>query len=305
MRSKWDEESAEVMVREFQHSGISEDMALRVYSCRLLGQDPSLVLHGGGNVSVKTYTNDGLTEDVKAICVKGSGWDMGSIEPPGLPSMYLEKLLELKNLRSLSDEDMVAYQRRSLIDPSSPNPSIETLVHSFLPHTFIDHTHATAVLSLTNQRKGKQLVSSIYNNRVGVVPYVKPGFDLALKASEIYELNPDVEGLILLNHGIFSFGSTAKESYDRMIDLVDLAEKYISDAGRAQIFVPANIPNKMAHSSDVLPIVRGLLAQVDNDASKTVILDYRSTDSILNFVNGAEVERYSQMGVHMHEQVGK
>lgn len=297
MKSKWDEELAQTLVSEYEKQGISEDLALRVYSCRLLGQDPALVLHGGGNVSVKTIASDGLNDNLQVICVKGSGWDMGDIEPPGLPSMYLDKLLELRTLTSLSDEDMVAYQRRSLLDPKSPNPSIETLVHSFLPHAFIDHTHSTAVLSLTNQKNGEEIISKLYGSRVGIVPYVKPGFDLALKACEIYALNPDVEGLILLNHGIFSFGDTAKESYERMIDLVDLAEQFLSEHGRVDVFAQSELPKKLASEADVLPIVRGLLSQTTSEAAKTVILDFRSNEAILNFVNGVDVKRYSQMGV--------
>ena len=297
MKSKWVEELAQTLVREYEDQGVSEDMALRVYSCRLLGQDPALVLHGGGNVSVKTTASDGLNDNLQVICVKGSGWDMGDIEPPGLPSMYLDRLLELRSFTSLSDEDMVAFQRRSLLDPGSPNPSIETLMHAFLPHAFIDHTHATAVLSLTNQQNGEEIISRLYGTRVGIVPFVKPGFDLAIKACEIYAANPDVEGLILLNHGIFSFGDTAKESYERMIDLVDVAEQYLSKHGRKRIFPQSKLPTRPASTAEVLPIIRGLLAQATSEASKTVILDFRSNENILDFVNGTELERYSQMGV--------
>lgn len=297
MKSKWVEELAQTLVCEYEKQGISEDMALRVYSCRLLGQDPTLVLHGGGNVSVKTTASDGLNDNLQVICVKGSGWDMGDIEPPGLPSMYLDRLLELRSFTSLSDENMVAYQRRSLLDPGSPNPSIETLMHAFLPHAFIDHTHATAVLSLTNQQNGEEIISKLYGSRVGIVPYVKPGFDLALKACEIYALNPNAEGLILLNHGIFSFGDTAKESYERMIDLVDHAEQYLREHGRKRIFAQSKLPKNLAPKADVLPIVRGLLAQTTSEASKTVILNFRSNENILDFINGVDVERYSQMGV--------
>ena len=265
MKSKWVEELAQTLVCEYEKQGISEDMALRVYSCRLLGQDPTLVLHGGGNVSVKTTASDGLNDNLQVICVKGSGWDMGDIEPPGLPTMYLDRLLELRSVTSLSDENMAAYQRRSLLDPGSPNPSIETLMHAFLPHAFIDHTHATAVLSLTNQKNGEEIISSLYGTRVGIVPYVKPGFDLAIKACEIYASNP--------------------------------AEQYLSKHGRKGIFPQSELPTTPASAAEVLPIVRGLLAQTTSEASKTVILDFRSNENILDFVNGVEVERYSQMGV--------
>jgi rhamnose utilization protein RhaD (predicted bifunctional aldolase and dehydrogenase)/NAD(P)-dependent dehydrogenase (short-subunit alcohol dehydrogenase family) len=297
MKSKWNQESAQMLIRQYEKQGISKDLALRVYSCKLLGNDPSLVLHGGGNVSLKTLASDGLKNNQQVICVKGSGWDMGNIEPPGLPSMYLDQLLELRSLTSLVDEDMVTYQRRSLLNPSSPNPSIETLLHAFLPHTYIDHTHATAVLSLTNQKDGEKIISEVYGVRVGIVPYVKPGFDLAVRASEVYVENPEVEGLILLNHGIFTFGGTAKESYERMIELVDLAERYIQGHKKEYTFTSSRLPKKMAAVSEVLPVIRGLLAQNSSETSKTVVLDLRSNPNILNFVNGRDVGQYSQMGV--------
>src|SRR5688572_27116542 len=150
MKSAWVERDAQVTVAHYAKANIAPDLALRVYTTRLLGRDPKLVLHGGGNTSVKTRVHDLNGEDTAVLCVKGSGWDMGHIEPAGLPAVRLENLRKLRARDALSDEDMVKVQRANLIDPMSPNPSVETLLHAFIPHTFIDHTHSTAVLGIVD-----------------------------------------------------------------------------------------------------------------------------------------------------------
>ncbi|MDE2464194.1 MAG: class II aldolase/adducin family protein, partial [Alphaproteobacteria bacterium] len=147
MKSRWSDADAKAMIAHYAKAGVSEDLALRVYTTRLLGSDPKLVLHGGGNTSVKTTLHDMLGDAVEVLCVKGSGWDMGNIEPAGLPAVRLAPLRRLKALERLCDADMVAFQRLNLLDPAAPNPSVETLLHAFLPHKFIDHTHSTAVLA--------------------------------------------------------------------------------------------------------------------------------------------------------------
>src|ERR1043166_4500805 len=144
MQSGWTDRDAEAAVARYANLG--RDLALRVYTTRLLGQDPRLVLHGGGNTSVKTRLTDLNGDDDDVLCVKGSGWDMGSIEPAGLPAVRLAPLRKLRALRALSDDDMVRVQRANLIDPMAPNPSVETLLHAFVPAKFVDHTHSTAVL---------------------------------------------------------------------------------------------------------------------------------------------------------------
>src|SRR5260221_6478236 len=150
---------------------------------------------------------------------------MGSIEAPGLPAVRLKPLQELHGLQALSDEDMVNVQRCNLLDSKAPNPSVETLLHAFLPHKFIDHTHSNAVLSLTDQPDGEELARDVFGKRAALVPYIMPGFALAKKASEVSRANPDVEALVLLKHGIFSIGPTAELAYARIIELVTLAEK--------------------------------------------------------------------------------
>ncbi len=256
------------------------------------------MLHGGGNTSVKTTVKDMLGEDVEVICIKGSGWDMGSIEPAGLPAVRLEPLRKLRKLDKLSDEDMVNFQRINLLDSSSPNPSVETLLHAFLPHKFVDHVHSTAVLALTDQPDNKALVQEVYGDRVAYVPYTIPGFALAKSVADVFDKNPKVEGLVLLQHGIFTVGDTAEQAYSRMIEFVTMAEERLTR--QRKTLIPAKLPAKLASLPEIAPILRGAVAIEKNalaGTAKRQILDFRSNDTILNYVNGAEVARYSQVGV--------
>src|SRR5262245_50307374 len=217
MQSLWsDREAADAVARYAKH-GVNEDRALRVYTTRLLGQVPALVQHGGGNTSVKTTMRDTLGDDVEVLCVKGSGWDMAVIEPPGLPAVRLAPLRRLERLDRLSDEDMVNVQRCNLLDSSAPNPSVETLFHAFLPQRFIDHTHANAILALTDQPDGEARARDLFGPRAPVLDYVMPGFALAKAAAAAERANPGAEGLILSRHGIFTWGDDASTAYERMI----------------------------------------------------------------------------------------
>lgn len=171
MQSRWNDISALDAVATYAEMGVSEDLALRVYTTRLLGRDPLLVLHGGGNTSVKTRAKDDLGVEHEVIAVKGSGWDMAEIEPQGMPAVKLDPLRKLRALSALSDEAMVNVQRLNLLDASAPNPSVETLLHAFLPHKFIDHTHAAAVLSIVDQPDGEALAREVYDGRMGIVRY--------------------------------------------------------------------------------------------------------------------------------------
>ncbi|MDP1750127.1 MAG: bifunctional aldolase/short-chain dehydrogenase, partial [Reyranella sp.] len=299
MENLWSNDDARQAIARHAAKGINEDLALRVYTTRLLGGEPRLVLHGGGNTSVKTTMPDITGQPVEVLCVKGSGWDMGTIEAPGLPAVRLAPLRELKGLQALSDEDMVNVQRCNLLDSKSPNPSVETLLHAFLPHKFIDHTHSNAVLSLTDQPDGEALARDVFGKRAALVPYVMPGFALAKKTDEISCANPEVEGLILLKHGIFSMGATAEEAYVRMIELVTLAEKRLAKETR-KIFAGVTLPKKVASAADVAPILRGLLSLPAKDggreATQRFVFEFRTGPEILAYVGGKEVARYSQQG---------
>ena len=295
MKSLWSD--ADAYVAKYAPQGVNRDLALRVYTTRLLGGDPRLVLHGGGNTSCKTDVTDLLGESVEVLCVKGSGWDMGDIEPAGLPAVRLAPLLKLRRLDRLADEDMVDFQRGNLLTSSSPNPSVETLLHAFLPHRFIDHTHSTAVLSLTDLPDGDAICREVFGTKMGYVPYIMPGFDLAKKAAEVYEQDPGVEGLILLKHGIFTFGATAREAYERMIAMVTLAEQRL-EKGRKPLVAAAGLPRNPATLAEVAPVLRGLLALDRGDgAYQRWVMDFRASPAIRAYVDGAELARYSQQGV--------
>jgi len=197
-----------------------DPLKMRIYTSRLIGVDDNLVLHGGGNTSVKI-------EDY--LFVKGSGWDLSSIEEAGFPAVRLDALKEMAKREKLSDSLMVKEQKEAMRDKSFPNPSIEAILHAVIPCKFVDHTHADAVVTITNTPNGKDLIKDIYGDTVLIIDYVMPGFILA---KEIYEKTKGIdwdkiEAIILLNHGVFTFDDDAKKSYDKMIDIVNRAEKFL------------------------------------------------------------------------------
>jgi rhamnose utilization protein RhaD (predicted bifunctional aldolase and dehydrogenase)/NAD(P)-dependent dehydrogenase (short-subunit alcohol dehydrogenase family) len=299
VESAWVEAEARSAIDHYARAGCGPDLALRVYSTRLLGREPKLVLHGGGNTSVKTSTTDLLGDELAVLCVKASGSDMAAAEPAGFPALQLERLRKLRARTSLSDAEMSLVLRGSLIDPTAPSASVESLLHAFLPHKYVDHTHANAILSLVDQPYGEASCAEVYDGRVGVVPYVMPGFALAKAAADIYDADPDVEALILLKHGIFTFGQSAREAYERMIELVTLAEERLR-RNRKAVFAPRSLPDAIAPLVAIAPILRGACGLKDErveGAWRRVILDFRTNPAILNFVNGAELARYSQAGV--------
>jgi len=299
MDSRFVERDAEALVARYADSGVNRDLALRVYTTRLLGQDPRLVLHGGGNTSVKTTVPDLLGQETAVLCVKGTGWDMGVMEPPGMPAVRMEPILKLRAREAVSDEEMVRFQRASLIDPMAPNPSVETLLHAFVPHKFVDHTHATAILSLTDQPDGEKICAEVFDGRMGIVPYIMPGFALAKKSAEVFEAGRDAHGLILHKHGIFTFGANAREAYERMIEMVSLAEARLRRQ-RKSVFVTTQLPQRAAALATVAPIVRGACSLKDekqDGAWRRLILEYRGGAAVRGFVDGSQVARYSQAGV--------
>jgi len=298
MKSRWSDAEAKEYVTRYGALGVGEDLALRTYTTRLLGGDPKLVLHGGGNTSVKTTAKDQLGEDVDVLHIKGSGWDMGNIEPQGLPAVRLHEMRRLRRLNTLSDEDMVNFQRINLLDSSAPNPSVETLLHAFLPHKFVDHTHSTAVLALTDQPDPEAIARDLYGKRVAYVPYFIPGFTLAKAVADVFDANPAVEGLILPRHGIFTFAEDAKTAYEKMIEFVTMAEDRLRKNRKP--LKAATLPRHIARVADIAPILRGAVAIERNPMAGTVkrqILCFRTNPAILAYVNGEEVKRYSQVGV--------
>jgi len=298
MKSAWKDREAAELVERYAAEGVGEDLALRVYTTRLLGSEPRLVLHGGGNTSVKSRARDVTGTELDVLYVKGSGWDMGTIEPPGLPAVQLDPLLGLAEIDALSDEDMVNLQRRNLLDSKAPNPSVETLLHAWVPRTFIDHTHANAALVLTDQPDGEEICREVYGDRAAIVPYIMPGFDLAKASKAAADAHPEAEGLVLLKHGLFTFGDTAHEAYELMIEWVSLAEARI-ERGRRSVFAAAAMPGAVASASEVAPAIRGMLAnrrEGDGAEFERFILEHRASPAILAYVGGSELSRYSQVG---------
>ena len=282
MKSAWSDADAAALVAELAREGVSEDVALRVYTSRLIGREPGLVLHGGGNTSVKTTLPDELGEPCPVLCVKGSGWDLATIAPAGLPAVRLGPLRALRRLPALDDAAMVNAARIHLLDAAAPNPSVEVLLHAFLPHAFIDHSHADAILALVDQPDAAALAAEVFGGRLAVVPYVMPGFALARLAAELYERAPTCEGLLLLQHGLFTFGATARESYERHIAAVSAAEVFIAAARARRGVHPPPPPRGLGDRwPELAPILRGLLGA----EGRRYVLHRRATPAIRAFVD--------------------
>lgn len=221
MKNRWNNKEAKKCGKNL--------LKMRVYTSRLLGAEEDLVLHGGGNTSVKIQEKNIFGEKENILYVKGSGWDLATIEAPGFAPLKLDALYQLAELDTLSDLDMVKYQRMAMTNPSAPNPSVEAILHGIIPYTFVDHTHADAVVTVTNTPGGKKRIQEIYGDRMMIIPYVMPGFILA---KTIYQMTRGIDwdqldGMILLNHGVFTFDNDPKASYSKMIDIVSKAEEYL------------------------------------------------------------------------------
>ena len=221
MKSRWDESVAQTLNGDL--------LRLRVYTSRLLGQEPDLVLHGGGNTSVKATVNNFFGDEEDVLYVKGSGWDLSTIEAPGFAPVLLNVLQRLAELEHLTDAEMVTQQRAAMLDPQAPNPSVEAILHAIIPYRFVDHTHADAVVTLTNNASGAARIQAVYGDRVLLIPYVMPGFILARKIRALTQGIDwsQYDGMILMNHGVFSFAHDACTAYEKMIKLVTQAETYL------------------------------------------------------------------------------
>lgn len=296
MKSRWNQSDLDSLVADLSRKGINRDLAIRTYTTRILGQEPALVLHGGGNTSVKTRMTDALGRDCDVLCVKGSGWDMGTIEPQGLPAVELEPLAALARRDRMTDEALVTAQRRLLLDPYAPNPSIEAVLHAIIPHKHVDHTHSNAIVSLTNQPDGEAIIRDLFPDTV-IVPYVMPGFVLAQECRRILDQSPDAPHMILMNHGIFTFHDDPRQSYEDMIRLVTLAEGRL-DRGKARPFAAAALPKSAPPLAEVAPVIRGALAleTAQEGRPDRWVLDFRTSDEIRHFVDGKDVASYATRG---------
>jgi rhamnose utilization protein RhaD (predicted bifunctional aldolase and dehydrogenase)/NAD(P)-dependent dehydrogenase (short-subunit alcohol dehydrogenase family) len=257
MKNRYDLSEAQRSINAYPDQ--PEGLCLRVYTSRLIGSEADLVLHGGGNTSVKCSVTDILGEKKDIIYVKGSGWDLGSIEPQGFPGLDLAYLRKLRRLESLTDEEMVNQFRTHLVNASSPNPSIETLVHAFLPHAFIDHTHADAIVTLTNTADCESLLRKVLGEGIGILPFIMPGFPLARAVADLYEKNPAMDCIILLNHGIFTFADEAKIAYDLMIAYVSRSERFLAQQNSKKTPVAA-LGTTCPDTDILLPLIRGAMS---------------------------------------------
>ena len=285
MKSLWsDREAAEYKT----------DLGLRVYTSRLLGRDPSLVLHGGGNTSVKIREKNIVGEEEEILYVKGSGWDLETIAEAGFAPVRMAHLLKLAKLQVLSDSQMVNELKTQMTKASAPAPSVETILHASLPYKFVDHTHADAVISVTNTANGWERIQEIYGDDVVIIPYVMPGFDLARVCAEKFaaEKSDRTIGMVLMNHGIFSFGETAQASYERMIALVDRAEAYLNKHHAWEISPPASLIRERETRLEISKL-RSEVAQV---AGFPVVLSSHTDEKSLAFAQREDVNIISQQG---------
>jgi rhamnose utilization protein RhaD (predicted bifunctional aldolase and dehydrogenase)/NAD(P)-dependent dehydrogenase (short-subunit alcohol dehydrogenase family) len=287
MQNRWNDQEA---------AKFTSALALRVYTSRLLGQDSSLVLHGGGNTSVKETVQNILGSHEEILYVKGSGWDLETIEEPGFPSVKLNHLTALARLPALSDMQMVNELRTHMTKASAPTPSVEAILHAVIPHKYVDHTHADAIIAITNTNTGRERITEVFGDDVVVIPYVMPGFDLARLCGERFsaEATSKTIGMVLMNHGIFSFGETAKESYERMIALVGRAENYLRKQGAWDLPQPRTSIGSTSQS------LRLPIATLRRDASRAagfpLLLTTHRDERCLDFVQRPDLAELTQQG---------
>ena len=279
MENRWSEQDA---------AGLS-GVELLVYQGHLIGADPALVMWGGGNISLKAARSDFRGRETRALLIKGSGVDMRSAQPHDFPAVGLEDILPLFERSDMSDEDVVDYLASCLLEPGSPRPSIETLLHAFLPQTSIVHTHADAILSLGNTQRPEQVLKEVFGNTVVAVPYRRPGFLLSKEVAQAVLTHPTAKGVALLNHGLVTWGSTSQTSYETHIDLICRAEEYIqkrtmgrSVFGVTTVQAALEPEQRRTVAAAVAPTLRRLVAS--GTARRRVILRFDDSPDVLEFV---------------------
>jgi rhamnose utilization protein RhaD (predicted bifunctional aldolase and dehydrogenase)/NAD(P)-dependent dehydrogenase (short-subunit alcohol dehydrogenase family) len=266
-------------------------LAQRVYSSRLLGANPNLVLHGGGNTSVKGVSRNIFGEEVETLFVKGSGSDLATIEAKDFVAVRMDALLKLSRLEKLSDLDMARELKLASLDPAAPAPSVEAILHALIPHRFVDHTHADAIVTLTNTPDGAARIREVFGDEVIVLPYVMPGFDLAKLCAEVFpkQATPRTIGMVLMNHGIFSFGDSAQQAYERMIALVGRAEAYLEE------HAPLDIAAVGETAANWLELAE-LRKQISAAAGFPLLLRSNTDSATLAFVRHPNIAAISQRG---------
>ncbi len=270
---------------------------LLVYSSRLIGSEPKLCVWGGGNTSTKTNERDHLGRLRRVLRIKGSGSDLKVSTRKDYPPVALDDLLEAFKREKMTDEEMVDFVSRCLLDPKAPRPSIEVLLHAFVDHTDIHHTHADAILSITNTKNGKQIARKIFGDELLWVPYVKPGFTLAKWVGEAYRKNPEAKGLILEKHGLITWARDARTSYSLTIEMVSRAENYLSRARTRlshwspQVHRTLGVSQRKQWLVENLPVIRRTVSKFQK-----AVLQVNDSPEVLEFVNGRDAAHVSQIG---------
>jgi rhamnose utilization protein RhaD (predicted bifunctional aldolase and dehydrogenase)/NAD(P)-dependent dehydrogenase (short-subunit alcohol dehydrogenase family) len=288
MLDGWKDDDAQDFIERYGKN-YGEELALRTYTTRLLGCEPALVLHGGGNTSLKAGYRNALGEETPALFMKASGFDMATIEPEGHTPLDLAYLRRVSVLPDLSDEAMAGEFLLHRLAPNAAPPSIETVTHAYLPAKYIDHTHADAILVLTNQPDGDKLIREALGKNVALVDYVKPGFKLARAVIAAYEANPGCRALVWMQHGIMTWGETAREAYSAMIDLVTCAEQFAARRASKPLVVvmPTSLSDAQTRLASVAPVVRGLLAQPSGNPDRPyrrMVLQTLVNQDVLDFL---------------------
>ena len=298
---RWNDEDARAMQAAADDDPTARALALRLYSARLIGSDPDLVMHGGGNTSIKLRARDVFGDEIDVIHIKGSGADLGQITAAGMPAVRMDTLRRLRALPGLSDADMVNIQRASLLDSTAPNPSVETLLHAWLPHVVVDHTHATAFLALADLPDVAGATREIFGDRMALVPYIMPGFDLAKAAADIHDRHPEAEGLLLINHGHFTWGPDARASYDRLIAQTNAVESWLAQRRPGAVHPVAALPG--ADLTRALPVIRGAIAAHLADGAALPVFDLRQSAGALAFLARPDRDDLARRGVATPDHV--
>ena len=280
-------------------------LAVQAYASRLIGSDADLVLHGGGNTSCKVSRRDLFGAQMDVLHIKGSGHDLGTITTNGMPAIRLAPVRALSGLETLRDEDMVNTIRAAMLDANGPNPSIETPLHAYLPHKHINHSHATAMIALADLPEAEAVITQIFGDKMGVVPFFKPGFELGKAALAVYQSNPDIEGLILLNHGHFAFSDDPKEAYDRLIRHTNMVEAYLTE--NAQKPENRTTPHPVP-ALDILPVLRGAIgaqnaAHTGNRDAAMPVIDLRVNPAVQSFLSRPDLAELAARGVATPDHV--
>jgi rhamnulose-1-phosphate aldolase/alcohol dehydrogenase len=287
MRSRWNDSETR---------GLS-DLDLLVYASRLVGAETSLVVWGGGNTSIKRSERDHRGREIPVLRVKGSGSDLKSIQGKDFPGVRMDDILALLDREDMGDQEMVSYLAHGLVEPGGPRPSIETLLHGFLPAHAVVHTHADAIVSLTNNDRAAETLASIYGKDVIALAYRRPGFRISKDVGDAIATRPEAKALILERHGTITWGATVRDAYEATIELISRAEEAIAArrAGR-RIFGAARVSvldaqTRRSMAVTVAPRLRGCLSR-----PRRVILAFDDAPDVTEFASSALAPAVSQVG---------